>query len=186
MNEFFRLIGEIVRDFSWRRISSLFLLLLFILAGLAIFESYTDSFRLGRIERAVGILERIEALEGSESLRLNDELADSYDSLVSSLTEVVLQTGDSRAWSPTILKILFAATPWGLLMIPFLVQWRRKGDASARSAFLGTLVVSVPFIVAGALIPLSTHRWINYGVYPWGAWLLIMAILLVFSKARGK
>lgn len=41
MNEFFRLIGEIVRDFSWRRISSLFLLLLFILAGLAIFESYT-------------------------------------------------------------------------------------------------------------------------------------------------
>ena len=68
MNEFFRLIGEIVRDFSWRRISSLFLLLLFILAGLAIFESYTDSFRLGRIERSFFSPSRIRRSTGFSSI----------------------------------------------------------------------------------------------------------------------
>ena len=181
MNEFFRFFGDFVKDFSWRRVGIVVVIVLLIFAALVIYEAYTNTFRLRRLERATHILENLVELDQSPTLEHNDVLSDVYDDIAQQLRRL-LGIGATRATiSPILLKLLSAALPWLILVLPFFVKWR-GGDDSARTAFLGTIVAAIPFAVVGALIPLMNRVWINYAVYPWGSFLLVIVLLAIAGK----
>jgi hypothetical protein len=54
---------KLITDFSWRRLGFVFGFLAFVGVALFIYESYTHSFTLARLNREVELLEKVMALE---------------------------------------------------------------------------------------------------------------------------
>lgn len=62
LNAMERSIDRLVSEFSVRRLLGLITFVLLVVAGAILFEWYTSSFRLARLERAVAVLGALEAI----------------------------------------------------------------------------------------------------------------------------
>ena len=82
-----------------------------------------------------------------------------------------------------VMKGVSAAIPWfllGLLMLLVL------DPTQFRSIAGGMLVVSIPFIAIGTLLPTFNPAWLNYAVYPFGTMLAIICLIILWQKFMAK
>jgi len=181
----FEALGQLISDFSWRRAGSALLVLVVILLGFVIYESYTAAFRLGRIERTARILSSLAELEESQGLRQDESLSQVYTELTRRLEALAAGTTSGTGIPSHLARILAAFAPWFLVGLGFLWQ-RSRGDKSAGKALGGVVVMSVPFVIGGALLPQMPNGIINYLAYPWGSFLFFIVVILVLSRASKK
>ena len=107
--EFFE---KLITDFSWRRLGLVVAVLVVLLLGLSVYESYTAQFRLGRLEREVALLERLTKLSGEGVVLRNETLRRAFDGLNSELEGLIRGPGGEYVLSSRVKKGLASALAW--------------------------------------------------------------------------
>lgn len=159
---------KLIDQFTWRRLVFLAVLLVICSAGMWAFETYTQSFKLARIERQVSLLEKLATVSARTELKSSPDLQALSVSLTKQLRETDITMPTSYALLPWAKKALAAAAAWlvfGLFILLIPNTYTRTAPASA-SVFAGMTVVASPFIVLAVAIP--TDPWLNYALYPIG------------------
>ena len=175
---------RIITDFTWRQIGGTITLLLALVASVFIvFELYTQSFMLTRLDREVSLLERM--LEVQDQIaKTNDEaLKKTFESLSLDLSHLVQGSSYAIQLPPGVIKALYFLLPWAVLI--FIVIVTQPRGTNAASAVFGILFVAIPLMFVGAYIPDSGRGWIDYLLIPWIlAGIVIAAIMLIQRLSR--
>jgi hypothetical protein len=159
---------KLIDQFTWRRLVFLAVLLVICSAGMWAFETYTQSFKLARIERQLSLLEKLATISARTELKGNSDLQALSVSLTKQLRETDITLPTSYELLPWAKKALAAAAAWfvlGLFILLLPNTYTRTSPASA-SVFAGMTVVASPFIALAVAMP--TDPWVNYALYPIG------------------
>ena len=179
--EFFE---RIITDFTWRRIGVIITLLALVVSVFIVFEFYTQSFRLTRLDRQVSLLERM--LEVQDQIaKTNDEaLKKTFKSLSFELRHLVQGSSYTIPLPPRVIKALYFLLPWGVLAFLIVIAGRSR-DTDTVSAVLGITVVAIPLMFVGAYIPDSGQDWIDYYLIPWSLTGIVIALVMLIGKMLG-
>jgi hypothetical protein len=177
---------KLIDNFSWRRLT--FLLVTLSLAATAawIYESYTQTFRLAKIERQISLLEKLASLDANKSVSAQPALKRSYAALQSQLLSTTSESEDEYELLPWAKKMLATAVAWCVfsLFLLFIPDSYSTVKSAPGAMLFGILAVAVPFIVIAAAIPSFEPAWLNYTLYPIGH--LVALIFLVLAWQRRK
>jgi hypothetical protein len=177
---------KLIDQFTWRRLVFLAVLIAVSSGGLWVFEAYTQSFKLGRIERQIAILEKLALVSGRPDVRGSSELRALSDSLTKQLRETDITVPASYELLPWAKKALAASTAWlvfGLFVVLTPNSYTRTRPETA-SVVAGMSVVASPFIALATALP--TVPWVNYALYPIGHIVLLGLFLAWFSRLLAK
>lgn len=152
MSQLLEVVGEIISDLTWKRAGSVLVVLVVVILAFGVYESYTASFRLGRVDRATRILTDLVELENNEGIKKDEALSEIHADLVNRLGLLTDFSTPDVAVVSLLLRALAAFLPWFLIILAFGSRLRR-GDKSAGSTLGGTILLSIPFIAGGMLLP---------------------------------
>ncbi|OFV97203.1 MAG: hypothetical protein A3H94_01935 [Acidobacteria bacterium RIFCSPLOWO2_02_FULL_60_20] len=177
--EFFE---KLITDFSWKRLWFVLTILVALLLGFWVYESYTAQFRLARIEKEVALLERLsKLLDGTDGLG-NEPLKRTFDALTAELEGIVRGSEAGDVLTSGMKKAIASALPWLILAILLLLS----PGAFTKQVFLGMAVMAIPFIYLGARLPDFEASWINYWAYPIGHITLIVVVILLWQRRKQR
>ena len=191
MTDVLDLVAKTFAEFSWRRLAALLGLLLLAVILLAAYETYTSNFRLGRLERATAVLERLNTLS-SDTTRQTPEVAALRRQLTAELQQTlaspsrlgsVAQAIGRAPVSHTVVIFLVGGAPFWLLTLVFFLGTRRT-DPKDILATLGAALFAVIVGWIATLIPVRAS-WFNYGVFPLGTFVLVLLFMYLYGR-RGK
>ena len=174
---------KLIDQFTWRRLVFLAVLLIICSAGMWAFETYTQSFKLARIERQVALLEKLATISARTELSGNSDLQALSVSLTKQLRETDITLPTSYELLPWAKKALAAAAAWfvfGLFILLIPNTYTHTAPASA-SVFAGMTVVASPFIALAVAMP--TDPWVNYALYPIGH-IFLLALFMSWVSWR--
>jgi hypothetical protein len=66
------------------------------------------------------------------------------------------------------------------------IQGMRQGEKNAPAGFFGVLAFGIIFGAIGVLIPTSLGPYITYLAYPIGHFILIIGVILAWSRRKRK
>lgn len=172
---------KLIDQFTWRRFLALAILLLAGAAGLVGYETYTQHFKLGRIERQVAVLERIAVVSARPEVASSPPAAAFAAKLQRELTsssEFELSQYKFPDWAR---KVLAAAAVWSLMgLVLVLASTRYASSASDNYSLVGGVaVVALPFIMAAPAMP--TDPTLNYVLYPVATIVLALVVGALLS-----
>ncbi|WP_139182734.1 hypothetical protein [Oryzisolibacter propanilivorax] len=177
---------KLIDQFTWRRLVFLAVFLVIAGGGLSVFEIYTQSFKLARIEKQVVLLEKLASSSSKQEIKTNPELHALASSLIMQLRATDVSVPVSYQLLPWTKKALAAAAAWfifGLFILLIPNNYTRTKPETA-SVFAGMTVVASPFIALSTAIP--TSPWLNYAIYPIGHIFVIIFFLLVVGLYIAK
>lgn len=169
---------KLIDQFTWRRLVFLAALLAISTAGIWFFETYTQSYKLARLERQVSLLEKLAVVSAQIEVKADPDLQAVVSSLKKQLRDTDVTLPASLELLPWAKKALATAAAWfvfGLFtaMIPNAYTRTRPETASV---FAGMTVVASPFVALSIALP--TDPWLNYAIYPIGHLFLLGLFLL--------
>ena len=174
---------KLIDQFTWRRLVFLAVAVGVAAGGLLVFETYTQHFKLGRIERQAALLEKLSALASSPAAAKNEKVSELSSSLLTQLRETDVSVPFNYELLPWARKALAAAAAWLVfgLFLALIPNTYTRTDPATGSVVAGMTVVASPFIAMAAFLP--TAPWLNYFVYPIGHIFLLGALLSWLSFA---
>lgn len=172
---------RLVTEFSWRRVGLLFAILIFGILSIWAYESLTGHFWSIRMQFATEQLTQLSDPDLKKNIEGDQELEQVHANLKSELNQFLEETNYDFGVPEPILKAVAAALPWILLgiLLTFITE---RGQGA--QTLVGMFMVSIPFIVIGALIPNFAYWWINYAVYPLGSMVLVIVAVLTWQRGR--
>lgn len=178
----FDFIEKFATDFTWKRLVIVISLVTLAGAILFLYEAQTATSQLTKYERAVNILKSIESLKpiSKESEKV---IINIYSGL-SKITEPQLNPATFNTnVSSEVKQALLAAAPW-LLFCLFFIPGYFKGNEGAPSIVGGTLALAFIMGIGGYFIPVKWGSWIGFGLYPFGANLLIFIMMMWYGNRK--
>lgn len=174
---------KLIDQFTWRRLVFLAVIIGVAAGGLIVFETYTQHFKLGRIERQAALLEKLSALANSPGAAKSDKVNELTSSLLNQLRETDVSIPFNYELLPWARKALAAAAAWLVfgLFIALIPNTYTRTEPATGSVVAGMTVVASPFIALAAFLP--TAPWLNYFFYPIGHIFLLGALLSWLSFA---
>jgi len=174
---------KLIDQFTWRRLVFLAVIVGVAAGGLVAFETYTQHFKLGRIERQAALLEKLSVLVNSPGAKTSEKVHELTSSLLTQLRETDVSIPFDYELLPWARKALAAAAAWLVfgLFIALIPNSYTRTDPATGSVVAGMTVVASPFIALAAFLP--TAPWLNYFVYPIGHILLLGVLLTWLSFA---
>jgi hypothetical protein len=177
---------KLISEFTWRRMLFVIIILVSGVAGLVLFEWYTASSALTRLEKELKILNQLAKSFQSNGIDVNPLLKDTYDEMAQELNNLAANHPVKFGASPSLnfpewfRKVLFTLLPWSLLSILLFLL----AEATERGkTFGGLIIISIPFILISIFIP--TNLVFNQFVYPWGSFALAVGLIFWISKRNG-
>lgn len=180
VGSFVQFFERLITDFSWRRLGFVAGFLALIGISLIIFELYTQSFKLARLDREAALLERMVALDEMSAAVDDAEITAALSGLKGRIRALTAPRATGTALSPQASQALYTALPWSLMALLMLAS----GGQGARSGIAGMLMVAIPLVVLNMNLPIFDRRWINYWLVPWGEFVLVMALILRWQRKR--
>jgi hypothetical protein len=174
---------KLIENFSWRRLSFVLVLLFLTLVSLWAYEGYTSSFRLGRIERQVALLERLAKVGAEPQVRAETTLKDIYTELQAQVLLTARSSEVEYELLPWGKKVLAATAAWLVFALLLLLVPQPTGKGSV---VLGVLLVAPPFIALAAALPTFEASWINYYIYPIGHLAAVVVAILWWQRRKQK
>ena len=177
---------KLIDQFTWRRLVFLTVLLGASSVGLWAFETYTQTFKLTRIERQVALLEKLAAASARSDINKNPELKTLSESLTKQLQDTDITLPANYEFLPWAKKALATAAAWFIFGMTTLIlpnNYTQKKPEMA-SVFAGMTVIAFPFIALSVAIP--TDPWLNYALYPIGHILLLGLFMLWMSRIMAR
>lgn len=172
MNNLVEQVVRLLENITLKRVAVLVVLLVALAAGAFLFERYTASFAMTKMERAAALLRQ---LEQSQSAKAREkELAEISHQLTTQLHAIVVDQKVSSAVAliafdipPNVWlwKFIAAAAPWFLFSCAALTEVRKKPVSSLIAFFVAQVIVSF-FGAVGALLPTIAWPWFNMFIFP--------------------
>jgi hypothetical protein len=155
-------------------------------AGLVLFEWYTASSALARLEKELKILNQLAKSFQANQVETNPLIKDIYDEITQELKNLVANHPVSFGASSSLnfpawfRKVLFTFLPWGLLGVLMFIL----AEATERGKTIGGLIiVSIPFLLISIFMP--TNPIVNQFAYPWISFFLVVGLIFWISKRNG-
>jgi hypothetical protein len=177
---------KLIDQFTWRRLVFLAVLVAVSSSCLWLFEAYTQSFKLGRIERQVALLEKLASVSGRAEVTASTDLRALSDSLTKQLRQTDITLPTSYELLPWAKKALAAAAAWFAfgLFIALIPNTYTRTRPETASVVAGMTVAASPFIAIATVLP--TEPWINYALYPIGHIFLLSLLLVWIARLMVK
>jgi hypothetical protein len=180
LDPIFAFFEKLISDFSWRRLAFVLLFCGAILGGLWMYEGYTGTFRLGRVDRELALLERLTALAEKDVVRKDQQLLVIFNGVKAKLADSSNPSSSTVQIPEGMKKALAAAFVWVLLALTVSLSGFNL------KAIAGMVVVATPFVILAAFIPSFEASWINYWLYPIGHVSVIMVAILLWQRSRQR
>ena len=174
----------LLSDFTWRRLTALVVLTLYVGLLFAVFEAVSGHFRLGRVEHATNILARLQEIEAKQA-PLSPELAEVRSDLVRRLRAINAPDAISLPNFAALWKFLAAAAPFVLMSLLF-VPAIRKRQPGIRSTLLGFALIAALAGFTGYFIPTFLWPWGNLVVYPIGLFIISGVFAVRWQKRQAR
>jgi predicted tellurium resistance membrane protein TerC len=165
---------------NWERLIVLVLVFVLGVGATLIYEAQTHHFELSRINQAAIILSQLNDIrsksaggETTKEIIILDSLYKQLDA-ISRPTEfdVLIKTG--------YLKFSFAFFPWLLMSLIYLSSSDGK-ERRSWIGFFGAIVFGAVFGAIGAILPKFLWPWGNLLLYPFGFFLVTIALFARFG-----
>jgi hypothetical protein len=173
---------KLIDQFSWKRMIFLSLFILFAISGLLIFESYTGYFKLNRLEKSVNLLKNLNEIGNSSFSNRDKDLRLIYDELKKELNNSLKNKYKMSLDFKILIKALSGAAPWIILSLFFINGIGKEKDTIY--ALSGTIIFGFLSAIIGIYLPLFKWSIINYIIYPWGVFIVIIIIALIKLKQK--
>jgi type IV pilus assembly protein PilA len=180
---------DLLLGFTLAKARSLLTLSAILLAVAWLVDWKTDYSEFSRLERAITLTERIDALErrGSSSKDLSalrTDLTAQLQALVSKQAERPFQEQGERLWFATWwAKGIAGALPWLLLAVIAIPVIRKMEKTPSWAVFAALQLYSLAFALINVLIPAYGKWWIDLILVPVGVLIVIVLILATFAVA---
>ena len=174
----------LLSDFTWRRLSALVVLTIYVGFLFATVEAVTGHFRLARIEHAANILARLQEIEAKQP-PASPELANVRSELVRRLRAITSPDTTVIPDFAGLWKFLASAAPFSFMLLIFVPGIRRR-DAGAWSGLLGIGLIAVLAGLVGALGPTFLWPWGNLVVFPIGLFLCFGVFAVRWQKRQKR
>jgi hypothetical protein len=161
---------------AWRRLVFTICGIAIVIAGVLVYESYTLHFRLARIEKGSQLLEQLNDEGAKISTNSNPQIVSIYKGLLCDLDDAVNPKNGKHA--ELYIKIVCTLIPWFVAAI--IIAFTSKLE---KSVLGGMFVTVIPLCVIGAWLPMFEHKWINYWVYPWASFFVVVNFLKRLTPA---
>jgi hypothetical protein len=169
-------------EFTWRRFLALIILFGLLVLGFSLYERYTSTFRLSRLQRSAELLIKVHEME-SAITNGSPELQHASHMLVDRSIHAVEIEPLSLDVLPTRLrfstdylwKFLAGCAMWVALAISRVSKIVR-GDKASRTSAFGLLLFSILAGLVGIAIPPIWWPWFHLVVYP----LSILGLFYIF------
>lgn len=174
---------KLVDNFTWRRLVLILVVLTFAGVSAWAYEAYTQTFRLGRIERQIVLVEKLAALDGNKALVSQPDLQKSYAALQRQLLSTASNIPEEYELLPWAKKMLAAALAWTVFtMFLLLIPESYSTAKNAPGAILfGIISVAAPFVALAAAMPTLEPPWVNYTLYPVGHLVFIVVLMKLWQ-----
>lgn len=176
-------------EFNLRRLFYWLSLPILAITGLIIWETFTDSFFLARMERRLSLLRELHSL-AKDGITQNSELAPSYQEMARQLAEYkvrsfslvhILNYPDSEQFFKFITGGI-----WGLAVAVSALSDKGKGKEQWKSTLYGGLVFAAVLGFISTLIPTIYSPWVNYIGWPALQLLLILGLSKLTSTVKKR
>ena len=179
---------KLIENFTWRRL--MFLLVVLVLAALCawMYETYTQSLRLGRIERQITLVEKLAALEPNKAITTQPDLKRSYVALQRQLLSTMSEAQAEYELLPWAKKMLAAALAWTVfaLFLLFIPESYSTAKNAPGAVLFGMVSVAAPFIALAAAFPTLDPPWVNYTLYPIGHLVLLTLAIMLWQQRKQR
>jgi len=173
---------KLIDQFTWRRLVFLAVLLGVLSIGLWAYETYTQNFKLTRIERQAALLDKLAIISAKPEVTSDKNLQALSSSLTQQLRSTDITLPATYELQPWAKKALAAGAAWfvfGLFILLIPNTYTRTSPETA-SVFAGMTVVASPFIALSVALP--TNPWLNYAIYPVGHIFLLVISMLMLGR----
>jgi len=174
----------LLSDFTWRRLTALVVLTVYIGLLFAVVEAVSGHFRLARVEHATNILAHLQEIEAKQP-PLSPELAAICSDLVRRLRSINALDATSLPDFAGLWKFLAAAAPF-LLMSLLFVPAIRKRQPGIWSTLMGFALIAALAGFTGYLIPVFLWPWGNLAVYPISLFIMFGVFAVRWQKRQAK
>jgi hypothetical protein len=174
----------LLSDFTWRRLTALVVLTLYIGLIFVVVEAVSGHFRLGRIEHATNVLAHLQEIDAKQPPLSPDLAAIRFD-LVRRLRAINAPNATSVPELATLWKFLAAAAPF-LLMSLFFVPGIRKRQPGIWSTITGFALFAALAGFTGSFVPTFLWPWGNLLIYPIALFVVSGVLAVRWQKRRTK
>lgn len=173
---------KLIDQFTWRRLVFLAALLVVCTAGIWAFETYTQSYKLARLERQIALLDKLAMVSTKTEIKADPDLQAVAVSLKKQLRDTDVTLPANFELMPWARKALATAAAWFVfgLFVLLVPNTYTRTQPETTSIFAGMTVVASPFIAFSIALP--TDPWLNYAIYPIGHLFLLGVCLLWVGK----
>jgi len=178
----FQFLEELITQFSWRKLMLIFATLFIAIIILVTYETYTGHFRLNRDERATNLLKEFIELSPKVSEMDNKDITESYKGLTHKLNTYVNHRYTAFSLPSWLLKALASTAPWVLIFI--ITMFSSSEDTKLYT--IGIVIIAIPCIIIGAIIPDIKYPLLNYLAYPICSTALAVSIIMFWNKLKTK
>ncbi|MCG3727392.1 hypothetical protein [Vibrio cincinnatiensis] len=176
----FDFLEKLISDFSLKRLFTTLFMLLLLFLMVYLYESVTGYFEYQKVLRSLDLVEK--TLEISEKLNQSDNPAmrTLYEHTLGRINAFIAPDEEKLLSSTNTMKVLFASLPWFLLILALI--FKNNVQYEKVSVVGGVIFVAIPFVVIGYFLPTFEQSWINYFIYPWFSFFLVLVVIILRSK----
>lgn len=180
LDPLFNFFEKLIDQFSWRRLIFVALILVLSSISLIVFESYTGHFRLSKIEKTVDIIAKLNELPPDITKQGRESIINTTKILSQDLES--FSGGNSTPFSINVnlLKVIAALAPWLL----FAAILPLTGNNGSKEALIGIIVCAIPSGIIGFYLPLFAGEWVNYVAFPFGYFIVAVALVMLWHKRK--
>jgi hypothetical protein len=182
-------------EFTWRRFFALLVVAALLFMAFSLFERYTSSFRLGRLQKSAELISKIQAIETTIT-NSSLELQRDYRALIAQATEAVEVKPISLDVLPSTLrfsmddvwKFLAGGVLWFIFAL-FTIPKSLRGDKESRRAFGGMMLFAAISGFVGIFVHPYRWPWFHLFLFPFilmGAVFLMLVPVIYFVTKRAS
>jgi hypothetical protein len=182
MSGFFEALFKFFSEFTWRKLGALIIVGVCTVVALSLYERYTSSFRINRLQRVTELLLKVRELEDKHAEAGSDlELA--RTTLIKQVIEAVQQKPITLDVLPTTIRLsvddawhfLAGSALWFILAATQINSLKEK---KGRDAFVGLFLVACVSGFFAIFTPIVWWPWFHLFIYPF---LLVAAIAVAMA-----
>jgi competence protein ComGC len=195
MADFFAELLKIFSEPTWRKIAMVLSLVLASLVALLVYERYTASFRLSRLQKETELLTRLQEIQNRGTNRSPD-LDRAQMALVVQTVQAIEEKPFALEFVPTRLtfsmdslwKFFAGGTIW---WVYGLFQLSKIKTKEGKKEFYGTLSIALIMGFFAMFVPPIWWPWFHIFIYPWLLMVAVIVVLLplaipAFGRAKKK
>jgi hypothetical protein len=172
---------KLITQFTWRRLFFT-VIVIFVFGALCVwYETYTNHFRLNKIEHEIKVLTQLADLSKKVKENNDSGIANLLNTVNQEVEMIVNHNNIAFNIHPRFLKAIAAIFPWALMLILFMVVGQTE-----LSTVIGLLICAIPFAALGAFLPTYSSAWINYFLYPIVHFIAVVSIVMIWHKKKNS